>query len=221
MLGKNHLLIGTAVASTLLLAAGVTPAAQPGLFAAGLLAGGFGALLPDIDSPNTRIRTSVGLGSRQAGRNLRRRDQDMVMKGLNVVRFVLARLLDIVAGLLPHRGITHWAVTWLGMTVVSQLLLTQHGLPAIYGWLFSLGYGSHLAADSLTPAGIPFFAPLYRGRLRLLPRRLAVRTGSHQERLAVLALLGLLVAAMLTWPPITPGSLADGPVGLLLADLLF
>ncbi|MCB0014508.1 MAG: metal-dependent hydrolase, partial [Anaerolineales bacterium] len=117
MLGKSHLLIGTAAAGTLLLAAGVTPAAQPALFAGGLLAGGVGALLPDIDSPNTRIRTSVGLGSRQAGRNLRRRDQDLVEKGLNIVRYVIARILDIVAGLLPHRGLTHWAVTWLGLTL--------------------------------------------------------------------------------------------------------
>ncbi len=220
MLGKNHLLLGAAGAGTLLLVAGITPTAQPALFAGGLLAGSIGALLPDIDSPNTRIRTSVGLGSRQAGRNLRRRDQDLVVKGLNIVRYVLAKLLDIVAGLLPHRGITHWGVTWLGLTMVSQSLLSQHELPALYGWLFSLGYGSHLAADSLTPAGIPFFAPFHRGRLRLLPRRLAVRTGSSQERLALYLLLGLL-ATLLVWQPAMPGLRADGPIGLLLSDLLF
>ena len=220
MLGKSHLLIGTAAAGTLLLAAGVTPAAQPALFAGGLLAGGVGALLPDIDSPNTRIRTSVGLGSRQAGRNLRRRDQDLVEKGLNIVRYVIARILDIVAGLLPHRGLTHWAVTWLGLTLVSQTILSQQELPALYGWLFSLGYGSHLAADSLTPAGIPFFAPFHRGRLRLLPRRLAVRTGSGREQLAVYLLLGLLAALLLLQPAI-PTLLADGPIGLLLSDFLF
>ena len=193
MLGKNHLLLGTAAAAVVLVSSGITPAGQPALFAGGLLAGGLGALLPDIDSPNTRIRTSIGLGSRQARRNLRRRDQDLVERALNIVRYVLARLLDIVAGLLPHRGITHWGLTWLGLTAAGLALWPAWGLPASYGWLFGLGYGSHLLADSLTPAGIPFCAPLYRGRLRLLPRRLAFRTGSRQERLAVWALLAVFI----------------------------
>ena len=220
MLGKNHLLLGAAASTTFLLAVGVSPLEQPSLFAGGLLAGSIGALLPDIDSGNTKIRTSVGLGSRQAVRNLRRRNQDVIEKSLNISRYVLARQLDILTSLLPHRGVTHWGLTWFAVALLARYVAFQKGWHPLLAWLFALGYASHLLADSLTRAGIPFVAPISRRKIRLLPRKLAFRTGSGQEQLAVGILLSLMVALLVLQPQVGP-LLADGPLRLLLTDLLF
>ena len=91
-----------------------------------------------------------------------------------------------------HRGFLHSpaALLWFGLLLIPLALLWS--LPvALALWL---GFASHLAADALTPAGIPFRAGSGR-RLHLLPRRLWIVTGSDIEEIVLALLLALCAGA--------------------------
>lgn len=97
-----------------------------------------GALLPDLDHPDSRL-----------GRAFR------------VLSVPLSRLFG-------HRGFTH--------SLLAAGLLEfglRQGVPQLPGALreaLLIGYLSHIAADMLTPAGVPLLWPLRpRFRLPLLP----------------------------------------------------
>ena len=62
---------------------------------------------------------------------------------------------------LRHRTVTHSALTLAGLLLLAHLLLPH--VPMRWLLVGAAGYGSHLACDLLTPAGIELFWPL-RGR---------------------------------------------------------
>ena len=98
----------------------------------------------------------------------------------SAVGSVLKPISVPLAMLLGHRGLTHSMLAVLGAT----LLLSHLGVNSVAAPLV-LGYLSHLAADVLTPAGVPLLWPL--------KRRFAVplcRTGGVGEFLVV----GVIVA---------------------------
>jgi inner membrane protein len=93
------------------------------------------------------------------------------------------RLISIpLAALVGHRGITHSALAViLGTAVLAISGLDQPVAPLV------LGYLSHLAADALTPSGVPFLWPSRRRFTLNL-----CRTGSAVEigLVAAIALAG-------------------------------
>jgi inner membrane protein len=138
--------------------------AASGLLAAGqahpkaaLACAGIGAaaaLLPDVDSPDSHIGRLIP---------------------------VVPRVLKTVAG---HRGPLHSAAAAFAFAVLALPLLGKVAggvLPVSAAALaFLAGYFSHLAADSLNPAGVPWLWPL--------PFRLGiplVQVGSWFERKVV------------------------------------
>jgi len=110
-----------------------------------------------------------------------------------------------------HRGFTHsllggflFAVCLLATGLLALFLLHANAIPisqeeveigliAIVS--STLGYFSHLLADSLTVAGISFFWPSGL-RIRLLPRSYCIKTGRTSEYIVVGAValtIGLLI----------------------------
>jgi len=69
---------------------------------------------------------------------------------------------------------------------------------------FISGYTSHLLADSLTKSGVPLFYP-YKKPIRVLPKSLALRTGSLNETL----LFALLALALILWLKTNPQLLRE------------
>ena len=105
--------------------------------------------------------------------------------------FLVSRPLAALCG---HRGVTH---SLLAAAVCLGLLGAVIRVPA---WLdpLAVGYLSHLAADLLTPAGVPLLWP-WRKRFRT---PLTVRTGGPQEYAltTALALAAFTAAGWLTLP---------------------
>jgi inner membrane protein len=142
----------------------------------GLLAvvAAFGALLPDLDAQQSRIRH--------------------LSPGWGIEPFALPSLLLHRA--FGHRGLLH---SGLGLALFTVLF----ALPLAFWWGWQpsvalvLGYASHLAADACTRTGIPllYIPLLHPRRLRffLLPPGLRLVTGSPAED----ALLPLLAAPVL------------------------
>lgn len=66
-----------------------------------------------------------------------------------------------ISFLFGHRGLTHSFVGWAIFTILlNELYLKNQKVSYDFLQSFSLGYFSHLIADSLTPKGIPLFWPL-------------------------------------------------------------
>jgi membrane-bound metal-dependent hydrolase YbcI (DUF457 family) len=158
-----------------------TLAAAPAGSNLGLLAGiaAFGALLPDLDASESKIK-HLPLGG--------------------IRPFALpAALLHRALG---HRSLLH---SLLGLGLASVLLAVP--LAVWLGWqaglALVLGYASHLLLDACTRSGIPLLFPDTR-RVHLLPKGLRLVTGSLAEEVlfalladgALLLLLLQFAAAM-------------------------
>lgn len=136
----------------------------------------FGALLPDLDASESKIRH---LGWKVG------RDR---IEPFQPVASVINRLLG-------HRGFLHSAGGW-AVTSVLSLPLARLSWEAWLG--LNVAFGSHLAADALTKTGIPFWQWRPRAKARrvhLVPLRLRVSTGSAWEEIhfAFFAVCGLVL----------------------------
>ncbi|MBK8430512.1 MAG: metal-dependent hydrolase [Chloroflexi bacterium] len=195
MLGRSHAIFGAAATAVALMDVGLFPQYRVGLFVVSCGIGTLAALLPDIDSPNATIKTTLGVGRQQSWRELQRwQRKNLFEVAFDAVQWFVARILDIIHQFLPHRGPTHWGITLLGLTGLVWLLGYWFGWPWYYAFAFGVGYTSHLLADGVTIAGVRFLAPFYRKTIRLLPRRWLVRTGSWQEFMMLTLFLALLLA---------------------------
>lgn len=115
--------------------------------------------------------------------------------GLIATAYLASRLPDRLEVLVPHRSVTHWALTAAALTAAVAVGLGIALGPVVAlvaGAGFAVGYGGHIAADACTPHGVPALAPFYPRPVWLLPRALRVRTGSWREGLLALTVtLGL------------------------------
>jgi inner membrane protein len=122
-----------------------------------LLAAAFGALLPDLDASDAKVRT-LGIGG-------------------------IRPFVPISEGIFRtwgHRGPLH---SYLGLVgAAAAAVIFARALSWEIGLAFWLGYASHLAADACTKSGIPLFSASSKGpRFHLLPSPLRFRTGSQAE----------------------------------------
>lgn len=189
MNGRNHATLGAVATFSYLLVSNQSPY-QAGLlpFGLGMLLGIAAALLPDIDTPHNHLRRSLGVGSRQTTRALLNwRRKGLLWWLWDLLRWLVARLLDVVAWILPHRGPTHWLLTALLLTGVAAAVCRTQNLPDLLWQTFGIGYLSHLLADVCTESGVKLLAPFYPRPLNV--PFLRVRTGTWTEQLFVYALL--------------------------------
>lgn len=129
------------------------------------------ALLPDLDGSESTIENVKLLG----------------FKPLKFPGWLIDKLF-------AHRGFLHSLMAMVFLIFV--LLGFFSWLPKEIVLAITLGYASHIVTDSLTPLGLPWLYPLeWRGRL--LPKWLAIRTGSIGETLFFVLLL-VLFAGLLT-----------------------
>ena len=151
MLSRTHILIGVCT----LWGLSLIPEAITRDSVA-LLAGvaTFGALLPDLDAAESKIKS-------------------LSVKGVRP----FAPFADLAYQTWGHRGFLHspLALGILGIALIPLTFWVDWQIPLAL-WL---GYGSHLAADACTRTGIPG-APFTK-RLFLLPKRWRFLTGSPQE----------------------------------------
>lgn len=136
MTGRTHLLAGAAAGAALLALRGAGAVDPKGAVAA-LGAACLGALLPDIDCPQSLLSRKGGpLGA---------------APGL----------------ILRHRGPTHSLVASLAAWAVASWLCAACGFLGAVALAALAGYLSHLALDALTPGGVPLLWPLSGRRVGL------------------------------------------------------
>lgn len=133
-----------------------------------------GALVPDLDAIESKIKHIKVMG----------------IKPLVPVSRAINREFG-------HRGLLHSLWGWVGWTILTL------PLDAVTSWLpvvaLSLGYASHLLGDACTRTGTPLLYP-DRKAFHLLPIHWRVSTGSEYEELffVISALFSLtLVVAQL------------------------
>lgn len=133
----------------------------------------FGALLPDLDASESKIKHIKLLGTSfkpflLPSQTVHRSDQ--------------------------HRGLLH-SLTGLGMIAgLSTPLIWFIGWAPVIALM--LGYASHLVADSATKFGILPWYPR-RNRWHLLPGHLRITTGSQAEELLFAVAAGFAMALLL------------------------
>lgn len=136
MTGRTHLLAGAAAGAALLCSQGLGPVAPVQLAAVGAAAC-LGALLPDLDHPQSLLSRKAGPVGAVPGLFLR------------------------------HRGPTHSLAAALATWAGASWLCAAQGLPHAAALAALAGYLSHLALDALTPGGVPLLWPLWGRRVGL------------------------------------------------------
>ncbi len=181
----------------------------------GLVVGVIGAALPDIDSPNAKIRYWLGLADDQDAWSVadrwarvpfpRRGAWRTSLAGLFFLPILLYQLVarTTLNLALEHRGPTHSLLAAGGLAFVvgfAPLPAPWPGWPGLLaaiapGWAdigtaFVIGYLSHLAADAVTKHGVPALWPLPRD-FGWLPRPFRITTGEPMEYIIVAGIVAL------------------------------
>lgn len=131
----------------------------------------FGALLPDLDASESKIK-------------------HLKLLGTSFKPFLLPS--QLVHKNDQHRGVLH-SLTGLGMVaVMAAPLMWWMGWAPLFA--LCLGYASHLLADSATKSGLLLFYPR-RDRFYLLPHGWRITTGSIAEEAVMIG--GAIIAVSL------------------------
>jgi membrane-bound metal-dependent hydrolase YbcI (DUF457 family) len=169
------------------------------------------ALAPDLDIADNELEEMGRSEGRGVARRLRRAGRRggclwrvlMQMAGVIVLMVgeIISRLVEAVAWVIQrvtsHRGLTHSLIVALVVALaalnLSVALTPTH--TAWWGFTWSAGYLSHLAADALTISGLKLFQPWSQRRFWLLPYPLRFRVGSWPDTLlgTLAPLLGLTI----------------------------
>jgi len=101
----------------------------------------------------------------------------------------MAKLLFPLSALLRFLKVRHRTLTH-SILFIALLLLLVTPLSDFYGLIFIAAYASHPLIDLFNEQGVQLFWPI-KGKIRLLPKWLAVDTGSATETVFRWLLLGI------------------------------
>ena len=143
----------------------------------------YASWLPDIDQLGSRVHRRSALVRRS-----------LLAGVVGVVVRLPALAFAVIA---RHRGVSHSLAGAMLAGLLAALVCAPAGgaVSTVVGGGVFAGYVAHLAADALTPSGVPLWAPLSRQRVWLLPRAWRIRTGSWRE--GVVALLAAVAVVAL------------------------
>ncbi|MCL9823521.1 MAG: metal-dependent hydrolase [Helicobacter sp.] len=166
MLGKTHLAFGLGVASCGIYA--INFLGKPQLLSSQDLilfysAISIGALLPDIDEPQSLIgRKTLGIS--------------------NLIKFFFG-----------HRGFTHSLLFVVLLAIALGALIYFKILSLILAIGLVLGCILHLIGDMMTPSGVPLLMPFSLKNYHILPRVLRFKTGGIFDYLIGLISAGAFI----------------------------
>ncbi|MCP3029280.1 metal-dependent hydrolase [Halobacillus sp. A5] len=142
----------------------------------------FGSLLPDIDTPRSKLgyhfwRGLIFVLLIAFGCYLFAPDYlDQYRDELKVFVMLMAPLLVMVKS---HRKMTH-SLMFIGVLILYHAVITRFfEVPPYYFFGFITGVVSHLLGDYLTKRGIPVFYPIFKKHFRFI---VTFKTGSSFEK---------------------------------------
>lgn len=154
MTGKTHMVGGAIVTTAVALAMPTEDKITPAIL---ISSGVIGALLPDIDHPNSMLSKEIGI--------------------FRIPWQIFAWIFGKLGLATGHRGLTHSFIPWLLLSVPLMFLSDKIGWFGSTIWIgVILGALSHLIFDALNPSGIPAIYPFSKRRTHLLPKPLAITT---------------------------------------------
>lgn len=188
--GKTHFAIGIASGVGLAVASGNTD--DVGELALTIVLAGVASLIPDIDEDGSLINNFIFPSLRRTYRSFALAALGVVMILLFVIKSLplWVLLLGIFAAgvaYAPHRTVTHSLLACAYVTWMFYLIEPKLTTPVLIGYL------SHLFADTLTSAGIPYLWP-YKKKFSLKAFGIKVKTGGKEEKL--IGRLSILLAAL-------------------------
>ena len=171
--------------------------------ASSFIACGLGALLPDIDEPNSKISHLMGFIGRWIISPIIRRLSGGHREGTHTID--LAGPVMLIPALIlllaqTSGGVAQWLAPYLpsqSFDIATRIIeIAARFSPFFLIALgFGFGYNAHLWEDAMTPHGVPSF--FLRTQVHLLPAWFRIRTGSIWEH----ALVGLMlmISGALLW----------------------
>jgi membrane-bound metal-dependent hydrolase YbcI (DUF457 family) len=151
--------------------------------------------IPDVfDSRDAAGRDPVGLswkGIKKDGKRVKSFTDGLLL----LPRALVAIVIDLISKIIPHRGPTHWLLTWFGLSLLAVGAVIALHWPMPFAFAFSVGYLSHLLADTLTHSGVPLLGPMSKHRVHLLPGILRFRFDSPVQWAYVLVIWCLVLFA--------------------------
>jgi len=152
--------------------------------------------LPDVfDLGDAAGRDPVGLSWHGIKKDARRVKSPF--DGLLLLpRALVAVVIDLITKIIPHRGPTHWLLTWFVLSPLAMSAVIALHWPMPFAFAFSVGYLSHLLVDTLTHSGVPLLGPLSKHRVHLLPGILRFRFDSPVQWAYVLV---IWYVVLFTW----------------------
>ena len=188
--GKTHFAIGMASGVGLAVASGNTD--DVGELALTIVMAGIASLIPDIDEDGSLINNFLFPSLRRTYRSFALAALGVVMILLFVIKSLplWVLLLGIFAAgvaYAPHRTVTHSLLACAYVTWMFHLIEPKLTTPVLIGYL------SHLFADTLTSAGIPYLWP-YKKKFSMKAFGIKVKTGGKEEKL--IGRLSVLLAAL-------------------------
>lgn len=121
-----------------------------------------GSLLPDIDHQHSTVSKKFRL-----------------LSFLYRIVSVLGKLFRL--DVFEHRGVMHTLVVPIILLISSFVVKDATVKYLLIAGL--VGYLSHILLDGFNPMGVPLFSPFYNLKIRFLPKKICVRTGSASELL--------------------------------------
>ncbi|WP_051531541.1 metal-dependent hydrolase [Clostridiisalibacter paucivorans] len=150
MTGKTHMMIGAAAGITF----GMNTSIETTIGVIG--AAIFGALLPDIDHPKSKLNQRILFSNNKLTKLITYSLLGVIMYYFD---FKLLGLVCVLVGLSTHRGITHSILGYLMFSAIAYKIAAENGLWEVYKG-FNIGYITHLIGDFITIKGIKVFWPL-------------------------------------------------------------
>lgn len=158
-----------------------------------------GGILPDIDHENSRASKKFRILS-------------LIYKALSKIGKAFN------SDVFEHRGVMHTLIVPIILLISSFVVTTPVADCLLVAGMF--GYLSHIVLDALNPTGVPVLSPFYNKKIRLLPKKICIKTSSGPE-LAVKLLI--MIGIVFTSKPVVSmfGSGLSGNVAHIAEKFLF
>jgi inner membrane protein len=188
--GKTHFAIGVASGVGLAVASGNPD--DVGELALTIVLAGIASLLPDIDEDGSLINNFLFPSLSRTYRSFALAALGLVMILLFFIKslplwVLLMGVFAAGVAYAPHRSVTHSILTCAYVTWMFYTIQPWMSVPVLVGYL------SHLFADTLTSAGVPYLWP-YKKKFSMKAFGIKVKTGGSEEKL--IGRLSILLAAL-------------------------
>lgn len=190
MIGRTHFAIGLASGVGLAVASGNTE--DVGHLGLTIVVAGIASIIPDIDEDGSLINNFIFPSVKRTYRSFTLAALGIVMIALYLVKdlplwVLLLGIFSTGVAYAPHRSVAHSLFSCAYISWITYLIEPSLTTAVVVGYL------SHLFADTLTSAGVPYLWP-YKKKFNLRSIGMKIKSGGKEDIL--IGNLALLLASL-------------------------